>query len=359
MTESIAQMDQTRADAFSESMVDVLNHGALALMLSVGHRTGLFETMAGRRPATSQQIADAAGLHERYVREWLGAMTIGGVVLFDTETGTFSLPPEHAASLIDSGDNVALFTQWIAVMAGVEDDVVECFRNGGGVPYDRYPRFHAVMADDSGSTVLGALREAILPLVDGIVGRLEKGIDVLDVGCGSGRAIIELAKLFPESRFVGYDLSEATIAEAQTRAEGTGLRNVRFETRDLSDFDVTAEPATYDLVVTFDAIHDQKRPGRVLAGIRRSLRPDGVYLMQDIHASSHLEGNMDHPVGMLLYALSCMHCMTVSLAQGGDGVGAMWGRELASEYLKEAGFGSFDIHQLEHDFQNDYYVIRP
>jgi len=339
--------------------VEVLNHGALALMLSVGHRTGLFETLADLAPATSHQIAEAAGLDERYVREWLGALTVGGVMEYDAETGVFNLPPEHAVSLTERGDNIAVFTQWIAVMAHVEDEIVACFHEGGGVPYDQFPRFNVVMAEDSGSTVLGAIEESILPLIPGITGRLEHGIDVLDVGCGSGKALLKLASLFPKSHFVGYDLSDEATSMATRSAEESGLRNVRFEAKDLSDFDEKAEPAAYDFVTTFDAIHDQKSPGRVLTGIRRTLRPHGIYLMQDIHASSDVAGNMNHSVGTFLYALSCMHCMTVSLAQGVDGVGAMWGRELAAEYLTNAGFGSFEIHQLPHDIQNDYYIVRP
>lgn len=137
------------------------------------------------------------------------------------------------------------------------------------------------------------------------------------------------------------------------------MRNVRFEVRDLTDFDETAELSKYDLVTTFDAVHDQAKPARLLRGIARTLKPDGVYLMQDIHASSDVAGNRDHPLGPFLYTVSLMHCMTVSLAQGGDGLGTMWGRERALRMLREAGFGEVSIHQLPHDFMNDYYVVQP
>ena len=124
---------------------------------------------------------------------------------------------------------------------------------------------------------------------------------------------------------------------------------MRFEVRDLSTFDADAEPNAFPFVMTFDAVHDQARPLAMLKGIRRALAPDGIYLMQDIQGSSYHHENIDHPGGPLLYMISCMHCMTVSLAQGGEGLGAMWGEQKARELLAEAGFSSVDVHLLEHD----------
>jgi hypothetical protein len=150
------ELNQPQVEAFAEKMLDMLNGAALALMTSIGHRTGLFDTMATLPPSTSMQIAAAAGLHERYVREWLGAMVAAGVVEVDPASTRFILPAEHAAVLTRAAaaDNMAVFAQYIALLGGVEDDIVECFKQGGGVPYARYPRFHAVMAEDSGQSVL-------------------------------------------------------------------------------------------------------------------------------------------------------------------------------------------------------------
>jgi SAM-dependent methyltransferase len=354
-------MDAARADAFAERLMGTLNEGALCLMLSIGHRTGLFDTLAGLPPATSAEIAEAAGLRERYVREWLAALVTGGIVHYDPATRRYRLPREHAAYLTRaaSPDNIAVFAQYIPVLAQVEEDIVHCFRNGGGVPYDRFGRFHDVMAEDSAQTVLSALFEHVLPLVPGLTDRLAAGIGVLDLGCGRGRALLSLAAAFPQSRFVGYDLSADAVAAAREESQALGLENVRFEARDLTDFDASAPPAAFDLITTFDAVHDQARPLALLKGIRRALKADGVYLMQDIRAASELHGNLDHPLGPLLYSISTMHCMTVSLAQGGEGLGTMWGRELARELLAEAGFTQVELHELRHDFQNDYYVVRP
>ncbi len=354
-------LDEARRAAFEDRFVGVLNAGALCLMSSIGHRSGLFDQMATMPPSTSEAVAAAAGLEERYVREWLGAMVTGGVVDYDPATRSYSLPPEHAAVLTRAASpgNLAVFAQYMPLLATIEDDILDCFRKGGGVPYERYGRFHEVMAEDSGETVLPALRDHILPLVPGLIDRLEQGIDVLDVGCGRGRALILMAGWFPKSRFVGYDLSAEAVGWARAEAERQGLANLRFVERDLTAFDREAEAGGFDLVTTFDAVHDQADPEAVVRGIRRSLRDDGVYLAQDIKGSSEVHNNRDHPIGTLLYTVSCLHCMTVSLAQGGRGLGAMWGRETAEALFKEAGFRTVEVHELAHDVQNYYYVCRP
>jgi ubiquinone/menaquinone biosynthesis C-methylase UbiE len=184
--------------------------------------------------------------------------------------------------------------QWVAVLGAVEDRIVECFRQGGGVPYEAYPWFHEVMAEESGQTVLRALLEHILPLVPNLAQRVADGIDVLDVGCGSGRALMLMAEAFPNSRFTGYDLSEEAIGVARKAASDRGLANLRFAAQDAATM---CESEAYDLITTFDAVHDQAWPDKVLVAIRRALRTGGVYLMQDIAGSSEVHKNMDHPIG--------------------------------------------------------------
>ncbi len=357
---SQADFDSARAEAFAGRIVTALNNGALCLMMSIGHRTGLFDALRDAPAATSKEIAKRAQLHERYVREWLGAMVCAGVVDVDPETLRYELPPEHAAFLsrAAAADNLAVFAQWIGVFAGVEDDVIACFKKGGGVPYEKYERFHAVMREDSGQSVLSSVEPHVLPLVPGLADRLAAGIQILDAGCGSGRIMNHLAALFPKSRFTGMDLSKEAIAFARAEAAEKTLKNTEFVVRDLSDFDETAPSEQFDFITTFDAIHDQGKPLRVLKGIHKALKPDGVYLMQDIKGSSHVHKNINHPFGTFLYTASCMHCMTVSLAQGGEGLGAMWGEEKAREYLQRAGFRSVETKNLAHDIQNNWYVVR-
>ena len=223
--------DESRAEAFAGRMLEILNDGALAVMISVGHRTGLFDALRETGAATSQEIAGSAGLNERYVREWLGAMTTGRIVELDPETSRYELPAEHAAWLTRaaSPDNLAVEAQWITSLSTVEDDIVECFLAGGGVPYERYPRFHEVMAEESAQTVLSVLFSHILPLVPGMTERLEEGSSLLDLGCGRGRALLQFAERFPQSIFLGYDLSADAISYATAEAAERGLENVRFD----------------------------------------------------------------------------------------------------------------------------------
>jgi SAM-dependent methyltransferase len=351
------KIDQRKAEAFAGRMVGTLNEGAIAVMTSIGHRTGLFDAMSGLPYSTSEEIAGAANLSERYVREWLGAMTVGGIVEHNPQDATYFLPPEHAAFLTraSSPDNIAVTAQFVSVMGSVEDEIVEVFRQGGGVPYSSFPRFHEVMAEDSGQTVVAALVDHILPLVPGLIQRLEAGIEVLDVGSGSGRALNLMARSFPHSRFTGYDISEEGVLRAIIEAKKYGSTNVRFEVKDAATLDETAR---YDLITTFDAVHDQASPAKVLENIARALKHDGVYLMQDIAGSSHVHNNLDHPLGPFLYAISTTHCTTVSLAQGGEGLGTMWGEEMAREMLQKAGFRNVQTRRLDHDIANNYYVVR-
>ena len=347
------------AGAFADRLLNTIAAGATSLMISVGHRAGLFDAMAGAGPFTSEELARKAGLNERYVREWLGAMAAARIVTVDADA-RFELPGAHAAFLTRAAaqDNLAVFAQYIGVLGSVEDDVLRCFRDGGGVPYERFTRFHEVMAEDSGQSVLPALETHVLGLIPAHREKLAQGgAAVLDAGCGRGRALLALAKLFPRSRFVGIDLSEDAIAYARREAAAAGVTNVHYVAADLSAFDRDAALEQYDVVFTFDAVHDQAEPARLLGGIRRTLKPDGVYVMQDIHAHSHVHDNLDNPLAPLLYTVSCMHCMTVSLAQGGQGLGAMWGRELAERMLRDAGFRSIEVYRFDHDIQNDWYVV--
>ncbi|MBD0377302.1 MAG: methyltransferase domain-containing protein [Flavisolibacter sp.] len=349
-----------QAANFAESLLDTLNKSALSFMISIGHRSGLFDTMSNMDFATSAAIAGKANLNERYVREWLGAMVTGGIVDYAAESKTYHLPAEHAAFLTRQAgaDNIGVFMQYAAVMGEVEDEILKCFKEGGGVPYSKFHRFHEVMAEDSGQSVLSSLESHILPLVPGLTERMKAGIKMLDVGCGSGRIINKLATLFPQSQFTGMDLSPEAIGNGSAEASRLGLRNVEFIIKDLSDFHETAPVEQYDFITTFDAIHDQGKPLNVLKGIYRALKNDGIYLMQDISGTSRLEEDKKHPIGPFLYAISCMHCMTVSLAQDGEGLGAMWGEAMTKEYLQRASFTTVETNKLAHDIQNNWYVIK-
>ncbi len=348
-------LDAAKMEAFGGQMMAILNGGSLALMLSIGHRTGLLDTMAGLRPSTSEEIAQAAGLNERYVREWLGALTTGRIVEYDPGTQRYVLPAEHVGMLTRAAgpNNMATFAQFISLFGDVESDVVEAFRQGGGVPYSRFPRFQNLMAELSADVFDATLLESTLPLVPGLSERLTDGIDAADVGCGSGHAIALMAEAFPKSRFTGFDFSDEGLAAGRAEAASKGLSNATFEAKDVATL---SGPARFDLVTAFDSIHDQARPDRVLAGIAEMLRPGGSILCVDIAASSNLEENLDNPVAPMFYSGSAMHCMTVSLALGGIGLGTMWGEQKAHEMMREAGFTSIQTARVEGDFFNNYYI---
>jgi SAM-dependent methyltransferase len=349
--------DPTRTQAFAGQMLGIVNGGCLALMISVGHRTGLFDVLSTLEPATSDRIAAAAGLNERYVREWLGAMVTGRIVEFDPGAQTYWLPREHAASLTRAAgpNNLAEMAQIVSMLGQVESSIVDVFRHGGGIGYDAFERFHALMAEGSRTVLEATLLTRTLPGVPGLVDRLEGGIDVLDVGCGEGVASRMLAARFPRSRFTGLDIGTEAIAAAGEHAAAEGLGNVRFAVQDAAAF---SAQAAFDFITAFDAIHDQAAPRRVLRVIREALRPDGVFLMVDIGASSRLERNLDNPLAPFLFTVSTMHCMTVSLSQGGEGLGACWGEEKARELLAEAGFPTVEVTRVEGDPVNVQYVCR-
>ena len=346
-----------KSEKFVSKLIDIINFGSLNIMISIGYRTGLFDTMSGLEPAGSNEIAEKAELNERYVREWLGSMVTGGIIDYDPVNKLYTLPAEHAAWLTRAAtpDNLAVTTQWFSVLASVEDKIIDCFKNGGGLSYGEYTRFHEVMADESRQTVIVPLIEHLLPLAGDIIEKLKKGIKVLDLGCGSGLALVEMAKIFPNSNFSGYDLSEDAVNTGMNNAKKLGLENIDLKAKDISLLD---EKEQYDFITTFDAVHDQAKPDVVLKNIYNALKKDGTYFMQDIAGSSFVEKNMDHPIGSFLYTISCLHCMSVSLAQDGKGLGAMWGKELALDMLKDAGFTRIEVKELPHDPINYYYIVK-
>ena len=348
-------VDQAKSEAFAEQMLSMLNQGALSLMMSIGHKTRLFDSMSNMSPSTSEQIANSTGLNERYVREWLAAMVTGRIIEYDPTQKTYYLPAEHAAWLTRSVgvQNLAFQAQYIVMLANVQEQIVESFSKGGGLSYAFFPDFLRLIAEESEQVVDSSLLHTTLPLVPGMVERLQAGVDVADIGCGSGHALNTMAQAFPRSRFTGYDFTQESVTAAQAEARQLGLTNTHFEVRDVSHLDIQDH---YDFMTAFDSIHDQARPAEVLKAIEKALRPGGIFLMLDIRASSLLEENMKHPLGPFLYTVSCNHCMTVSLAGDGAGLGTMWGEQLASQMLHEAGFTHIEVKHVKGDIGNSYYI---
>ena len=348
-------LNETRAEAFANKMLGVLDGASLALLISVGHQVGLLDAMAGIGAATSTEIARTAALDERYVRELLGGMVVGEVVDYDPTSRTYTLPAEHAAFTTTAAgpDNLAFFTQYVGLMGAIQPEIVRVFREGGGVPYEAYETFQVMQRDETARVYDAALVNAILPLAPGVVERLTDGIDVLDVGTGAGHAVNVMARAFPNSRFLGVDISKEGVGLGRAEAEQWGLANATFQVADAAEL-----TGPFDLITAFDTIHDQAQPTKALAAIADALADDGVFLMGDIAMSSNLEDNIGNPLAPTVFAFSVFHCLTVSLAYGGEGLGTAWGEQLALEKLAKAGFTDVDTGQVEGDPLNIYYIAR-
>lgn len=350
-----ARTDRQRVQDFARKLFGHYTSGLLTLLIGIGHKTGLFDA-AAKGPGTSQEIADRAGLDERYVREWLAAMATGGIVEYDAASGAFTLPPEHAACLTGtSSRNLAAGSQMLPMLSKRLPRIIECFQAGGGVSYSEYrPDF--TEAQDASWRLLydGLLIKGFLPAAKGLPERLKSGIRVADIGCGTGHAVNLMAREYPASAFVGYDLGEDAITRARAEAREMGLSNAVFEALDASR--MSPEPK-FDLITTFDAIHDQRDPATVLRRVAVALAPGGVYLMVEPKASSRLEENIGNPFAPYMYGMSVLHCMTVSLAAGGAGLGTAWGEQTARQMLGEAGFTSIEVVDAPGP-QNSIYICR-
>ncbi|MBW3605113.1 MAG: class I SAM-dependent methyltransferase [Actinobacteria bacterium] len=346
--------DASRVEAFAETLFGFYTGGMLTYLVDIGHTTGLFDAAAAG-PATSAVLADRAGLHERYVREWLGAMVTGGVFSYEPTTGTYRLPAEHAVCLTgDTSSNLAPFSLLNTHLAKHVGQITQAFRDGGGVPYQAFrPEFTGVMDALNRGGFDEQLVSSWLDLVPGLRDRLTAGVRVADVGCGTGHAMVLLGQAFPASTFAGYDIAEDAITAARREAAEHGVDNVTFEVRDAATLTVD-EP--FDVVFVFDAIHDQVAPAEMLRRIHDLLAADGVLLAFEPHASSNLEDNVAHPLAPFLYAISTLHCLTVSLAHDGEGLGTVWGEQLAREMLRDAGFSDVTVREVPDEPVNALYV---
>lgn len=353
MNTTDTQLDPQALEACGQQILSIYAGAMLNFMIDIGHRTGLLATAAEGK-GTSDELAARSGLTERYVREWLAAMVTGGIFTYDAATATYALPPEAAAVLTAGPLPLATLAGLQTHLGKHVHEVARAFRDGGGVPYSAYrPEFTDLM-DQIGRTLYDTtLVDGYLPLVEGLAGRLDTGATVADVACGTGHALVVLGRRFPASTFVGYDLDEGAIARARAEASGAELENVRFEVADAARLDVVD---TFDVVFVFDALHDQVDPAGVLAAIHRALKPGGVFLMKEPRAADRLEDNIGNPMAPILYATSTLHCMTVSLAHGGAGIGTMFGEGLARTLLADAGFDDVTVQEAPGDPGDGVYI---
>jgi SAM-dependent methyltransferase len=347
-------VDEQSAEEFAGRLMQHYTGATLTYLIDIGRRTGLLDAAAAG-PATSPELAARAGLTERYVREWLGAMATGGIVEYEPTTGRYWLPREHAACLTGDGlDNLAPLAFFTVALAKHVPAVSEAFHRGGGVAYAAYlPEFHEAMEALWGPIYDTLLVDQIVPLAPGLAPRLAAGARAADVACGTGRALIALALAYPASTFVGYDADGTAIERARTRAAELNLTNLSFEVRDAAALTVT-EP--FDAVFVFNALHDQAAPTAVLRRVHDALAPGGTFLMNEPRLSSNLEDNLANPMAAFVYSVSTLHCLTVSLAEGGAGLGTAFGEQVARQLLADAGFGDIAVHDAPGDPGNAVFV---
>ena len=350
------QLDWNKVKAFAfQAMTDIGTalHGALSY---IGDQVGIFKALADAGWVTSVELAERTGLSERYLREWLGAMAAAHYVEYDPATRKFLMPREHAMILADESSPF-FFGGLIQGIANITmaPKVAAAFKTGKGVPLSEYPpeTFEGIERITAPMYQHHLVRRW-LPAIPQVVEALSDGGCALDVGCGSGRAAITLAKAFPRALIFGYDSHPHSIERAQANARAAGLRDrIAFEA-----VDCTKLPAErWDFITTFDVVHDSVDPVALLKSIRQALKPDGTYLMLEMNVSGNLEDNLN-PMGRMMYSMSTLYCMTVSLAEGGAGIGAVMGEPKARELCAQAGFTRFRRLPIDDLFSALYEVRR-
>jgi len=330
----------------------------VSLMVHLGDRLGLYKAMVGAGAQTSHEVADATELHERFVREWLLGQAAAGLV-DRHEDGRFELTDVQAAVLADEENSLAFAGG--AFRGGVDpavlDRIADSFRTGLGVTYEQQgPNAAAGLARMTGPWSRLALTSTILPALDGVVDKLEAGAKVCDIGCGGGVMLTTLAEAFPNSTCVGIDPSGVAVDLARSRAEEAGVSNVDFHEAYGQDLEAGAD---YDLVITFDCMHDMPFPDRTAEAIRHALAPDGTWLIKDIRSSGSFERDKRNPLLAMFYGFSVASCLQSAMSEpGGMGLGTLGLHETAAKDLvQRAGFSGFTTHDLD-DAANLYYEVK-
>jgi SAM-dependent methyltransferase len=319
-----------------ERLVGHLESYFLVAELVAGWRAGLLQAiLAG--PGTAAEVAARAGAHQRSAGEWLALLTAAGLVGHDH--GVFTAAPGLQLALDEErlGFDLTVLLEMTEMWPRLMPALARSLRDGSGIPYGAYqPEFTGHVDRLKRPLYERYLVGDWLASVAGLPERLAGGIDVADVGCGAGQALVLAAAEWPRSRFVGYELDEVALELARRRAAERELGNLRFERRDATGLDLEA---AFDAVLALDTVHDLPDPRAALAGIARALRPGGVLVLVEAAATGDLSADTARPGALLSYASSVGHCLQVSLAAGGRGVGNQWGCDAVLAELGAAGFG--------------------
>ncbi len=353
MADQRPQLDWDKIKKFSGQVSNDVGAAMMGALSYIGDRLGIFKAVADAGAVTSAELAERTGLSERYLREWLSAMAAAGYLLYDAAAKKFSMPSEHAMVLANDESPFFMggFFQMLIPNVSVTPKLKEAFKTGGGVSQSEYPpELWEAMERSSAGMYRNQLTRKWLPAMPQVVTALSDGGAALDVGCGSGRAAIAIANAFPRARVFGYDAHPGSLERARANAKASGLADrIKFEV-----VDGTRLPAAeFDFISSFDVVHDSVDPLGLMRSIRNALKPGGTYLMVEVNVSSKLEDNIN-PMGRMMYSVSTLYCMTVSLAHGGAGIGACMGEPKARELASEAGFTHFRRLPIEDAFSALY-----
>lgn len=350
---------------FSFAVFSKLEGAVTAGMIHLGDRLGLYEAMADHPEGdTSASLASRMNLHERWVREWLHNQVAARIVSCKDLSATdpvFFLTPEAVcvlASPTHPAYGMGMFHRLPQTMNAL-NAMPESFRTGIGHDYDSHGPEGAVGIEKSFEPWnQNFLIPYVVPSLDGIQQKLEEGARVADIGCGAGGLSLLLGRTFPNSEFIGYDISRHALDRAHDRLKEEGLGNVRFvDPREES----ISHGEKFDLICTFDCIHDMTHPTEMMKTLRQSLKDDGTWLLVDIKAHDSLELNVTkNPMASLLYGISVLSCMSSAMsAPDGEGLGTLGlSSKRAEEMASQAGFSSFRQLPIEHSV-NAFYEVRP
>jgi 2-polyprenyl-3-methyl-5-hydroxy-6-metoxy-1,4-benzoquinol methylase len=310
-------------------------------LVVMGDRLGLYKAMAGAGPTSPAELAERTGTAERYIREWLNAQAAGGFVTYDPDSGRYTLPPEQAAALTDPTCPAYLPGFFQIALGSVTDSpkIVDVARTGAGYGWGEHGHDVLEGCERFFRTMYNAhLISEWLPALDGVVAKLEQGARVADVGCGHGASTILMAKAYPRSSFVGSDYHAGSIETARQHAQEAGLDgSVSFEAAPAAGY----TGAGYDLVTTFDCLHDMGDPVGAARHVRSTLKPDGTWMIVEPQAGDRVEDNLN-PVGRAYYSFSTLLCTPASLSQEvGLALGAQAGEARIGDVVKAGGFTSF------------------
>jgi SAM-dependent methyltransferase len=346
LSDTAKRLDETKLKEFMGNVLNDLGATWSTVLVIIGDKLGLYKAMADSKPIAAEELASRTGTTERYIREWLANQAAGGYIIYDPNTTKYTLPPEQAMVLANDNSPVFALGGFQGAMAFFRDEpkLTDAFRTGKGVDWaDHDPNLYEGAERFLKPTIVANIVSSWIPSLDGgkVEDKLKRGdAKVADIGCGHAVSTINMAKAYPNSKFVGFDYHRPSIEIARKRAKEEGLTEDRITFEVASSTDFPSKDDGYDLVVFVDSLHDMGNPGGAASHVLNKLKPDGTLMIVEPFANDKVEDNLN-PFGRIFYAGSSLVCVPASLAQNGPALGAQAGEYRISQLVKAAGFKHF------------------